>query len=208
MKTAGQGEAAEAESAAPQPDAAASAAYGQLMGALREFLDRVAAARPPAAAAAALAQDLRAWSRTLAPLAVGEREQLWSRQHRGTMTPNLLIQHADRDAIRGVVCLGRYFLGGGGAAHGGVIPLLFDDLMGRLANSGGRPMARVVYLKTDYRSVTPIGPELAVAAWFDREDGRKRLLRAELRHGDTLCAEAESLFIQLRPGQAWTELMG
>ena len=33
------------------------------------------------------------------------------------------------------------------------------------------------------------------------EQGRKRLLRGTLRHGDTLCAEVEGLFVVLLPGQ-------
>jgi len=40
-----------------------------------------------------------------------------------------------------------------------------------------------------------------VAAWFESEQGRKRLLRGTLHHGDRLCAEAESLFVELLPGQ-------
>ena len=31
--------------------------------------------------------------------------------------------------------------------------------------------------------------------------GRKRVLRGTLRDGDTVCADAESLFVALRPGQ-------
>jgi hypothetical protein len=40
-----------------------------------------------------------------------------------------------------------------------------------------------------------------VRAWFVSEQGRKRVLRAELTRGETLCAEAEGLFIALRPDQ-------
>lgn len=90
-----------------------------------------------------------------------------------------------------MVTFGRYFLGGGGAVHGGAISLLFDEVLGRLASSGDRAPARTAYLHTDYRSITPIGEELAVRAWFVSEQGRKRILRATITHGDTLCAEAE-----------------
>lgn len=85
--------------------------------------------------------------------------------------------------------------------HGGAIPLLFDEVLGRLASSEDRTPARTAYLHTDFRSITPVGEELVVRAWFVSEQGRKRILRAELMHGETLCAEAEGLFIELRPGQ-------
>ena len=59
---------------------------------------------------------------------------------------------------RGTVRFGRHYLGGNNAAHGGAIPLLFDDALGRFANSHGRPIARTAYLHVDYRSVTPSTP--------------------------------------------------
>jgi len=74
-------------------------------------------------------------------------------------------------------------------------------VLGQLANAGDRPPSRTAYLHTDYRSITPIGKDLSVRGWFVSEEGRKRVLRAELKDGDTLCAEAEGLFIALRPDQ-------
>jgi acyl-CoA thioesterase FadM len=78
---------------------------------------------------------------------------------------------------------------------------MFDEVLGRLANSAGRPAQRTASLHTDYRSITPIGKELSVRGWVEREEGRKRYLRATLHHGDVLCAEAEGLFVALKPGQ-------
>jgi acyl-coenzyme A thioesterase PaaI-like protein len=115
--------------------------------------------------------------------------------------PAFLVREADRFSVRGTVRFGRYFLGGNGAVHGGAIPLLFDEVLGRLSGSAGRGLARTAYLRTDYRSITPVGVELDVHGWFVSEEGRKRVLRAELRDGDVLCAEAEGLFIVLNPGQ-------
>ncbi len=115
------------------------------------------------------------------------------------MSPSFIPIAGDHEKVEGTVTFGRYFLGGGGAVHGGAIPLLFDEVLGRLASSGDRAPARTAYLHTDFRSITPVGVELAVRAWFVSEQGRKRTLRAQLTHGDTLCAEAEGLFIELRP---------
>jgi hypothetical protein len=51
-------------------------------------------------------------------------------------------------------------------------------VLGRLASSGDRAPARTAYLHTDFRSITPVGEELAVRAWFVSEKGRKRIFRA------------------------------
>lgn len=105
-------------------------------------------------------------------------------------------------SLSGRAFFGPFFLGGGCAAHGGAIPLLFDELFGWLANAEGMPSSRTAYLNTQYHSVVRIGNELTFSAWTDRVEGRKRYLRAELHDGRVLCAEAESLFVTLRPGQA------
>jgi acyl-coenzyme A thioesterase PaaI-like protein len=149
------------------------AEYGDMIAALRDLLDAVAAAAPDTATTG----------------------------HGQTMAPSFAAMWGDHDSVHGTVRFGRYFLGGGGAAHGGAIPLLFDELLGQLANSGERAPSRTAYLHTDYRSITPIGEELAVRAWFVSEQGRKRVLRATITHGETLCAEAEGLFVVLRPDQ-------
>jgi acyl-coenzyme A thioesterase PaaI-like protein len=182
------------------------AEYGEMVEALREFLDDVAAAAPDPATVMALTQDLKAWADRLTPVAVPERSQIFARRldlpGRGqTMSPNFVPVAGDHQSVTGTVTFGRYFLGGGGAVHGGAIPLLFDEVLGRLANSGDRAPSRTAYLHTDFRSITPVGEELAVRAWFVSEQGRKRVLRAELTRGETLCAEAEGLFIALRPDQ-------
>lgn len=179
--------------------------YGDMIAALREFLDDVAAAAPDTTTTVALTRELRSWSDRLAP-AVPERQQIFARRldlpGRGqTMSPNFIPITGDDQSVTGTVTFGRYFLGGGGAVHGGAIPLLFDEVLGRLSSSGSRTPARTAYLHTDYRSITPVGKELSVRGWFVSELGRKRLLRAELRDGDVLCAEAEGLFVELRPDQ-------
>jgi acyl-coenzyme A thioesterase PaaI-like protein len=184
----------------------AGAEYGAMIDQLRLFLDRVAAASPDKATTNALAGDLRDWAERLEPLAVPERDQPWAHQRhlpgRGqTMAPRLVVESGDTQSVSGHVTFGRYFLGGNGAVHGGAIPLVFDEILGRLANTGDRRPSRTAYLNVDFRSITPVGARLSIRGWYVSETGRKRLLRAELRHGDTLCAEAEGLFVELKPGQ-------
>jgi acyl-coenzyme A thioesterase PaaI-like protein len=88
-----------------------------------------------------------------------------------------------------------------GAVHGGAIPLAFDELMGRLANTERSP-SRTAFLHVNYRHIAPIETRLSIEARFDSESGRKRFLSGRIRDGDTICADAEGLFVALRPDQA------
>jgi acyl-coenzyme A thioesterase PaaI-like protein len=99
------------------------------------------------------------------------------------------------------VTFGRFQLGGNGAVHGGVLPLLFDEVLGRLANSG-RTVARTAYLTVNFRHITRIGVEHTLVAELDRIAGRKRHLRGVLRDPTgRVVSDAEGLFVELRPDQ-------
>lgn len=190
----------------PGPRREAGDSYGAMIANLRSMLDHLAGADPDDDTVAALTADLAEWRRRLAPSATREDDQVFGRRRdlpgRGqTMVPALVVREADRDSVHATVRFGRYYLGGGGAVHGGAIPLLFDEVLGRLCNSDGRQMARTASLHTDYRAIVPVGVELEVRGWFVSVEGRKCVLRAELRDGDTICAEAEGLFVVLNPGQ-------
>ncbi|MFE2985782.1 PaaI family thioesterase [Streptomyces sp. NPDC059262] len=180
--------------------------FPEMIEALRDLQDKVTAAAPPDELIAELTKTFTDLADRLAPHAVDERRQITGHltelPGRGqTMSPALHVDEADAQHAVGRVYFGRFYLGGNGAVHGGAIPLLFDEVMGRLANTGGRRPSRTAYLRVNYRSIAPIETELRVEARFDREEGRKRFLVAELYDGDTLCADAEGLFVQLRPGQ-------
>lgn len=180
--------------------------FPEMIDSLRALQDRITAASPPEELVADITRTFANLSARLEPHEVGEHDQLTGHlvdlPGRGqTMAPVLHVDDADAERARGRVTYGRFYLGGNGAVHGGAVPLVFDEIMGRLANSAGRAPSRTAYLHVDYRSITPVGAELRVEAWFDREEGRKRLLKGTLHHGDTLCAEAEGLFVVLRPGQ-------
>jgi acyl-coenzyme A thioesterase PaaI-like protein len=185
----------------PAPDG-----FLDMIEALRRLQDDVTAAAPPPELIDGITHALTTLSEQLRPHAVPERDQLTGRQTdvpgRGqAMSPVITIDEADERTARGRVTFGRFYLGGNGAVHGGAIPLMFDELLGRLANGGGRVPSRTAYLHVNFRSITPVGRELRLVGRFDREEGRKRFLVGELYDGDTLCADAEGLFVQLRPGQ-------
>ncbi|WP_433198706.1 PaaI family thioesterase [Nocardia sp. CA-107356] len=105
----------------------------------------------------------------------------------------------------GIVMTGefrRYHLGGNGAAHGGVLPLLFDDLLGMIVHYAGRPISRTAYLHVNYRKITPLETSLTVRGRVDRTEGRKTFITAELadEQGNVL-ADCEGLMVQLLPWQ-------
>ncbi|WP_375540241.1 PaaI family thioesterase [Nocardia sp. XZ_19_385] len=96
----------------------------------------------------------------------------------------------------------RFHLGGNGAAHGGVLPLLFDDLLGMIVHYAGRPISRTAYLHVNYRKITPLETPLTVRGRVDRTEGRKTFITAELvdEQGEVL-ADCEGLMVQLLPWQ-------
>jgi acyl-coenzyme A thioesterase PaaI-like protein len=181
-------------------------AFSAMIDALRALQDQVTGSSPPEQVAGKIADAISALTGELAEYAVDERHQMAGRlvgiPGRGQcMTPAVEITEYSDTHVRGHVSFGRFYLGGNGAVHGGAIPLVFDELMGRLANTGGRPPSRTAYLHVNYRSITPIETRLAIEARFDSEEGRKRILTGVIRDGDTVCADAEGLFVALRPGQ-------
>jgi acyl-coenzyme A thioesterase PaaI-like protein len=181
-------------------------AFPVMVDALRKLQDQLTGANPPELVAGRIADAISALTRELARYAVDERHQVAGRltgiPGRGQcMIPPVEITEYSDTHARGYVSFGRFYLGGNGAVHGGAIPLVFDELMGRLANTGGRPPSRTAYLHVNYRNITPIETRLVIEARFESEEGRKRILTGTIRDGDTLCADAEGLFVALRPGQ-------
>jgi len=118
------------------------------------------------------------------------------------MMPPYVIDEEDEASLRGRVTFTRFYLGGNNAAHGGALPLLFDDVLGRVMNHGQPGISRTAYLTTNYRRITPLDVELRFEASRDRVEGRKRWGSARLfgPQGELL-SDAEGLFLQLLPGQ-------
>ena len=61
--------------------------------------------------------------------------------------------------------------------------------------------ARTAYLTVNYRAITPVDVELQLTGSIDRSEGRKTWATGRLHDGDRLVADAEGLFVKLRPGQ-------
>lgn len=118
------------------------------------------------------------------------------------LIPPYVIDGETESRLFGRVTFTRFHLGGNRAVHGGSQPLLFDDVLGRVANHHQDGVARTAYLTVNYRKVTPVDAELQFDATLDRIDGRKRFTSGRLTDAaGTLLAEAEGLFVRLREGQ-------
>lgn len=179
------------------------AGFARMIEALRSLQNHIAAARP----GPMLVEDATAQFERLAAdfgaAGVPEHQRVFGRRNdlpgRGqALVPPVRIETADAQQVNARVTFGALYLGSGGAVHGGAIPLLFDEVMGKLSSVGGRTHARTAYLHVNYRALTPVGQELHVSARMQREEGRKRYLIATLHHGETLLADAEGLFVGAR----------
>ncbi|GAB2862903.1 PaaI family thioesterase [Actinocorallia aurea] len=179
--------------------------FAPMLDAMRVFHHRLAGAVVPDELAAEMRGIFERLGARLLEHQVPEEEQIAGRidiPGRGQLlVPNYALDVVEPGFLAGRLTYGRHFLGRNGAVYGGAIPLLFDSVLGRLANGPGKPASRTAYLHVDYRSITPIETELRFTAEITREEGRKRFIRGVLTHGETLCAEVDALFLALRPHQ-------
>lgn len=190
----------------PPVEPAVLAAFADAVDACRDVQEALASTHPAAATSDRVTALLREAAGLLADSRVPEDDALVGRVRdrpgRGhPVVPPLRVDTRTTGRLTGSVVLPRTWTGTGGA-HGGTLPFLFDEAFGALANSGDRPYGRTAALHVDYRSVTPLEREMQLVALFDREEGRKRYLTATLHAGDVLVAEANALFVVLKPGQA------
>jgi acyl-coenzyme A thioesterase PaaI-like protein len=191
----------------PLPENLGGRQYGRLLEAFRLLQDRFSAACPPDGEVGAVADEIGALAERFLPWQAPERQTAAGTRldlpGRGSplLLPFVVDEWTD-DRVRGRVTFRRFHLGGHGAAHGGTLPLLFDEVLGRLANSGDRPIARTAYLTVNYRRITRVGIEHHLEADVQRIEGRKRWVTGLLTDPDgTTVSDAEGLFVQLRPGQ-------
>ena len=109
-----------------------------------------------------------------------------------------LIVDMDDEMIVATGVFGDQYEGPPGYVHGGVIAAVFDEVLGFAQSLSGRP-GMTGRLTIHYRAPTPLHTELRIDGRVDRVDGRKIFTLGRLFHGDTLCAEAEGLFISMDP---------
>ncbi len=97
--------------------------------------------------------------------------------------------------IHGEATFTSAFNGPPDCVHGGVIAALFDELLGStcVVNGIGGYTGTLTVV---YRTPTPLGTALTLRGWFDRSERRKVFAAGTIHSGDTLCAQAEGIFVQ------------
>lgn len=184
---------------------ARGAGYAEMTEALRDLLDAVAASEPNSAAMRDLTESMSIWTDRLGSrkaeneAAMAMRYTLPSRGR--VMCPPFVVDQLSSTRVSGTVSFGAHFLGRNGAAHGGAIAMLFDEVFGYLANQPGEPRARTAHLDVDYLSIAPVDRTLQVEATIVQEEGRKLTLSGTLFGDQVPCARASALMIRLREGQ-------
>jgi acyl-coenzyme A thioesterase PaaI-like protein len=186
----------------PLTDPGDVAAYGDLLTALRGVQDALVNAEPDRATMheltgiLAIVGDRLRSSASAGPAPFARQLELPDRGQ--TLVPPVTIERISADRVEATVRFTPYFHLGGHVAHGGAVALVFDEMLGLLCSAAGRPWSRTAFLHVDYRSPTPGDVPLDLVVWLHSEDGRKRVMRGEIRHGDVVCAEAHGLFVAVR----------
>jgi len=181
-------------------------AYGTLLSQVRILLDRVAGCAPPPDTLSRLADQVAGVNDVLARHQVpvsrrwdGIRLDLPGRGH--LLLPPYIVDLETEALLRARVTFSRLHLGGAIAVHGGAVPLLFDDLLGRLVNQRRSGTVRTAFMHVNYRKITPIEVELDVEVTLSRVERHKRFVTGRIfdPSGDVLC-DSEALFVVVSAG--------
>ncbi len=113
--------------------------------------------------------------------------------------PDFAVRRAGPNSAAATVVADAMFQGPPERIHGGVVAMLFDEIMGATNRvSGNRGFT--ARLSVNYRAGAPIGRPVEFQAWVDSVEGRKIHVRAEARDGEVVFADAEALFVTPRDG--------
>jgi acyl-coenzyme A thioesterase PaaI-like protein len=113
------------------------------------------------------------------------------------LAPPIELQaEPDGRTVRGRAVFGPAYEGPPGCVHGGYVAAAFDEVLGFANALSGTP-GMTGTLTIRYRRPTPLHTELRFEASHDRTEGRKIFTSGRLFAGDSLCADAEGLFISV-----------
>jgi acyl-coenzyme A thioesterase PaaI-like protein len=193
------------------------AAVGELGTALRELVDaavrtevsvdELAAAT---AEARALTERLRAEGRGLHDIATVDDPEIGERWYSpvygpgNPVAPPLAATDSPDGRATGRATLGKPHEGPPGLVHGGVVATLLDHVLARAVRAAGRG-GLTATLTVTFRRPVQLGVPLLATAELTGQDGRRTTASARLvAEGDpgTTLAEAEGLFVALRPERA------
>jgi acyl-coenzyme A thioesterase PaaI-like protein len=99
---------------------------------------------------------------------------------------------------RAVATLGAPYEGPPGFVHGGMIALVFDEVLGMANIAAGVP-GMTGTLTVKYRKPTPLFREVRCEGWVERVSGRKILTRGTMHCDGVMTAEAEGIFVSIIP---------
>lgn len=102
--------------------------------------------------------------------------------------------HVDGDRLRGRLVLDAPYVGPPGTVHGGVIALIFDELLG-CANIAQGYGGFTGTLTIRYERRTPICEQIELESWVDRIEGRKVFTVGTISYDGSVTARAEGVFI-------------
>lgn len=111
------------------------------------------------------------------------------------VSPPITLRRAEGGEVHGEAMFRAPFNGPPGSVHGGILAAAFDELLGCVCVTNGLG-GFTGTLTVIYRSTTPIEQPITLRGWHDRSEGRKIFAKGTMYHGDTLCAEAEGIFIR------------
>jgi acyl-coenzyme A thioesterase PaaI-like protein len=113
------------------------------------------------------------------------------------VAPPVVVEAVD-DGLVGSAWFDYQYEGPPTCVHGGVIAMVFDEMLGAANILAGNP-GMTGTLTIRYRKPTPLRTPLRLEARFVGRDGRKIRTTGAIYHGDVLTAEAEGVFIELVP---------
>jgi uncharacterized protein (TIGR00369 family) len=190
---------------------------GELGTALRELVDaavrtevsvdELAAAT---AEARALTERLRAEGRGLHDIATVDDPEIGERWYSpvygpgNPVAPPLAATDSPDGRATGRATLGKPHEGPPGLVHGGVVATLLDHVLARAVRAAGRG-GLTATLSVTFRRPVQLGVPLLATAELTGQDGRRTTASARLVAEDdpgTTLAEAEGLFVALRPERA------
>jgi acyl-coenzyme A thioesterase PaaI-like protein len=113
------------------------------------------------------------------------------------VAPPVVVEAVDGE-LRGTAYFDYQYEGPPTCVHGGVIAMVFDEMLGAANIMAGSP-GMTGTLTVKYRKPTPLRTPLRLEARFMGREGRKIRTYGAIFLGDTLTAEAEGIFIELVP---------
>jgi acyl-coenzyme A thioesterase PaaI-like protein len=96
--------------------------------------------------------------------------------------------------VEATVSFGAAYEGPPGHAHGGFVAAALDELLGLTLVAQHVP-GMTGRLTVHYRRPTPLHKPLTLVGEVVRVDGRKAYVEGRILDGDTVCSEAEGLFL-------------